>query len=56
VYAQIEIVYTYAEPTFREVNGMLVVQDNSTSTIRITPEDVAAIRQRTAEIRNKIIG
>lgn len=56
VFSQIEIIYTYAEPTFLEVNGMLVVQDNSTTTINITAEDVNKIRERITEIRKKIIG
>ena len=56
VFSQIEIIYTYAEPTFVEVNGMLLVQDNSTTTIHITAEDVDKIRERTREIRKKIIG
>ena len=52
---QIEIIYTYAEPTMKEVNGMLVVQDNSSTSIIITDENVAAIRQAVISIREKII-
>jgi hypothetical protein len=54
-FAEIEISYTYAEPTFEEVNGMLVVQDNSTTTINITKENVDVIRRKVTEIREKII-
>ncbi len=54
-FAEIEIVYTYAEPTFKEVNGMLVIEDNSSTTIKITPENVTTIRNRVNEIREKII-
>mgnify|MGYP000132655024 CR=1 FL=1 len=54
-FAEIEIVYTYAEPTFKEVNGMLVIEDNSTTTINITQENVSTIRNTVNEIRDKII-
>ena len=52
---QIEIIYTYAEPTMKEVDGMLVIQDNSSTSIIITDENVAAIRQAVINIREKII-
>ena len=54
-YAQIEIVYSYAEPTLEEVNGILMVKDNSTTTINITKDHVDAIRQEVVNIRRKII-
>lgn len=54
-FAQIEIIYTYAEPTLVEVDGMLISQSNSTTTINITNEDVGAIRQEVIKIREKII-
>ena len=54
-FSEIEIVYTYAEPTFKEVNGMLVIEDNSSTTINITPENVVTIRNTVNEIRDKII-
>jgi len=54
-YAQIEIIYTYAEPTMEEVNGILMVKDNSSTTINITKENVDAIRQEVIKIRRKII-
>jgi len=54
-FSEIEIVYTYAEPTMEEVNGILVVQDNSTTSINITQENVDAIRQEVINIREKII-
>ena len=55
VFAQIEITYKYAEPTMQEVNGVLVVKDNSTSSINITPENVEQIRTVVTGIRDKII-
>lgn len=54
-FAEIEISYTYAEPTFEEVDGVLVVQDNSSTDIHITKENVTSIRSKISEIRNKII-
>jgi len=54
-FSQIEIIYTYAEPTFVEVNGMLVSKSNSTTTINITKENVVAIRKEVVNIRKKII-
>ena len=55
VFSQIEIIHTYQEPTFEEVNGILVVKDNSSTTINITEENVKDIRKIVTEIRNKII-
>ncbi len=54
-FAEIEISYTYAEPTFKEVDGMLVVKDNSTTSINITQENVNMIRNKVSDIRKKII-
>lgn len=55
-FAEIEIVYTYVPPTMEDVNGILVVTDNSSTTINITQENVAAIRDKVLSIREKIIG
>ena len=54
-FEQIEIIYTYAEPTMEEVNGILMVKDNSTTTINITQENVDTIRQQVINIRDKVI-
>lgn len=54
-YQNIEIIYTYAEPTVKEVDGMLMIEDNSTQEIRITDENIAAISTKADEIRAKII-
>lgn len=55
IFSKIEIIHTYQEPTFEEVNGVLVVKDNSSTTINITQENVDDIRKTVKEIRNKII-
>src|SRR5690606_35214014 len=40
-FKKIEIAYTYEESTFEEVNGVLMIKDNSSSTIHITDENIA---------------
>lgn len=55
IYDKVNITYTYKESTFEIVDGVMVIKDNSTSTIVITPEDIAKIRETTISIRNKII-
>ncbi len=52
---KVNIVYTYKESTFEIVNGVMVIKDNSTTTIDITPEDITSIRTITGNIRSKII-
>jgi hypothetical protein len=51
----VQITYTYKESTFEVVNGVMVIKDNSSTTIQITPENVKEIQTVTANIRNKII-
>ncbi len=55
LYDKVKITYTYKESTFEIVDGVMVIKDNSTSTIEITDEDIAAIRTSILNIRNKII-
>jgi hypothetical protein len=52
---KVNITYTYKESTFEVVDGVMVIKDNSTSTVTITPEDVKNIGNITANIRSKII-
>jgi hypothetical protein len=52
---KVNITYTYKESTFEIVDGVMVIKDNSTTTIDIKPEDIAAISTITNSIRNKII-
>ena len=54
-YDKVNITYTYKESTFEIVDGVMVIKDNSSSTIDITPDDVANIRTTVDNIRNKII-
>jgi hypothetical protein len=52
---KVAIAYIYAEPTIKEVDGNIVIQDNSRSEVHITQENVEEISQKVAEIRKKII-
>lgn len=52
---KVEIAYTYEESTFEEVNGILMIKDNSTSTIHITDQHIADIDRITKSIRSSII-
>lgn len=55
VYEKVVITYTYKESTFAVVDGVMVIKDNSTTTVAITPEQVAEIKNITSNIRTKII-
>lgn len=55
VYDKVNITYTYKESTFEIVDGVMVIKDNSTSTIDITNDDIASIKSITSNLRNKII-
>lgn len=54
-FEKIEIIYTYQESTFEEIDGVLVIKDNSTTEINITEENISNITQVTDKIRDKII-
>jgi hypothetical protein len=55
LYDKVNITYTYKESTFEIVDGVMVIKDNSSSTIEITNSDVESIRTQVENIRNKII-
>jgi hypothetical protein len=55
LYDKVNITYTYSESTFEIVDGVMVIKDNSSSAIQITPEDIANIKALITSIRNKII-
>lgn len=54
VFKEVKIQTVYGEPTMVEENGMLVVKDNSKTTISITKENVLKIRETISKIRKKI--
>ncbi|MFZ6011267.1 MAG: hypothetical protein ACOYXT_13045 [Bacteroidota bacterium] len=55
VFDKVSITYTYKESTFEVVDGVMVIKDNSSSTITITPQDIDNIRTVTQSIRTKVI-
>ncbi|HMP98411.1 MAG TPA: hypothetical protein PKC24_01430 [Cyclobacteriaceae bacterium] len=55
VFDKVNIIYTYKEATYEIVNGIMMIKDNSTSTVEITPEDINNIKQVTSTIRKKVI-
>ena len=55
VFDQIEITYTYKESTYDVVDGVLMIHDNSTSSVNITDEHLNDITGITSSIRNGII-
>ena len=55
VFDLIEITYTYKESTYDVVDGVLMIHDNSTSSINITDEQLIDITGITGSIRNGII-
>jgi hypothetical protein len=55
VYNTIEITYVYKESKMKEVDGMLVIEDESESKINVTDEHVKSITEITENIRKDII-
>ena len=52
---RVKIVYNYVEPTRKEVNGSLVIIDNSSETVSIDDDIVKGIKEQVALIRAKLI-
>jgi hypothetical protein len=52
---KVTITYVYKEPTIEEIDGMVVLVDNSRSEVTITEETIDSIAKVIAEIRNKVI-
>jgi hypothetical protein len=52
---KVTISYVYREPTIEEIDGMVVLVDNSRSEVNISDEVIKSIAAAVAEIRNKII-
>jgi hypothetical protein len=52
---KVKIEYVYKEPESKIVNGRLVIVDNSTSEVKMTPENLKAIIAVTDKVRNKLI-
>ena len=54
-YEDVEITYTYEESTSKIVDGILVIEDNSTSQVDIDDEKIIEIARLTNKIRSIII-
>jgi hypothetical protein len=54
-FEKVVITSVYKPSTYELVDGVMVVKDNSSSTVEITPADVESIRAATDVIRTKII-
>lgn len=55
IYETIKITYEYKEPETKEVNGQLVIVNNSKSTVNITDEQVITITEALANIRGNMV-
>jgi hypothetical protein len=55
IYEDVEITHTYEESTYEIVDGVMVIKDNSSSEINISPETETAIRNKVEEIRKGVI-
>lgn len=55
IYDNVEITYELGEPVTKEVDGMLVIEQNEMTHVKITPEQVTAIIAKVKELRQFII-
>ncbi|WP_299455752.1 hypothetical protein [uncultured Microscilla sp.] len=55
LYKNLKIDYKEGEVTTKEVNGELIVQESTTSSIKINPNDLKKILDMTGKIRAKIV-
>ncbi|NJO00561.1 MAG: hypothetical protein HC880_01755 [Bacteroidia bacterium] len=55
IYDNVKITYEYEETSAKEENGILVVEDNTSSKINFTTKDLENILNVSIKIRNKII-
>ena len=51
----VEIISNFKESTVEIINGVGVIKDNSTTTVKITRQQVENIRTITSELRNSIL-
>ena len=54
VYKKVEINYTYQESVMKEVDGVLVVEDQTTSKVIISDDQLNQIRSIVGDLRNRI--
>lgn len=51
---KVELTYEYKPPTMKEVDGQLVVEDNTKTIIKITPETLSAISAEIKKLRKEM--
>jgi len=56
IFEDVKISYVYAEPTMQELNGVLIVIDNSKSEVIIGDDTIERIANKIAKIRTRVIG
>ena len=49
----VEIIYHFGEPTKKTVNNRVVIEENTTSTVKMTKKQLTTIIKATEEVRNK---
>jgi hypothetical protein len=54
-YDKVTITYNYQEPITKEVNGRLVIIDNSTTEVHMSDEQLIQISALVKEIRNRMV-
>jgi hypothetical protein len=54
-YSSVDIITTYKQSSMKIVDGVAVIQDNSTTEIKITPDDIKNITQIVNNLRNNMI-
>ena len=54
-YDKVTITYNYQEPETKEINGRLVIIDNSTTEVNMSDEQLVTIIGMVEEIRNKMV-
>jgi len=52
---KVEIIYTHEKPTTKIVDGILIIEDNSTSTVNLTHDNMVEIHNAVTGLRNKLL-
>ena len=55
IYDDVQITYELGEPVTKEVDGMLVIEQNELTHVKITPEQVSAIIAKVNDLRQFIV-
>lgn len=55
LYDTVQITYTYGKPVTKEIDGELVIMDNSSSTVEVSPQQIKEITTEIYAVRNEIL-